>query len=245
MEDGAKFCPSCGTVAGGAASAPRPKAVTVGQVKKCPSCGSPVESFQTRCEICGVELNNTEISSNITDFIEQINKLDEEIVLEKEKINLKKGIKFLFWVILNIFTCCIPLFVRSIKRVVFPPVPHLTPWEQRKKSYIENFVVPTNREDIMEFILFASTKVASMMDHTGRSIKDVGVATMWGKIWSDKCRQVNARAGVALANEQKTLEIINSFDDKSRQLMEKVRRLELVKTAAVAAFLIAPLPSGR
>jgi hypothetical protein len=222
---------------GGAAPAPQPKSVTVGQVKKCPSCGSPVESFQTRCESCGAELKNTEVSETLQKFIDQINKLDEEIALEKE--NQKKKRISVGWVILNVFTYCIPLLVRTIKRVVFPPAPELLPLEQRKKSYIENFAVPNNREDIVEFVLFASAKVNSMMDHTGSSIKDIGAASMWGKIWSDKCSQLSARASVVLANDEKTMKIVRNLGVDPKKLLQKAKKRELLRTGPIFAAAVA------
>jgi hypothetical protein len=224
---------------GGAAPAPQPKSVTVGQVKKCPSCGSPVESFQARCESCGAELKNTEVSETVQKFIDQINKFDEEIALEKGKTNLKKTVVRVAWVILNVFTYGIPLLVRAIKRVVFPSAPKLLPLEERKKDYIENFVVPNNREDIVEFVLFASAKVNSMMDHTGRSVNDIGAAGMWGKIWSDKCSQLSARASVVLANDEKTMEIVRNLGVNPKKLLQRAKKRDLVKIGVIFAALVA------
>ena len=87
----ARFCPSCGTQAGAAAEprvespqpAAQPRTVTVGQVRKCPACGSPVESFQSRCGACGHELNAVEVSGAIKEFTAEINGLDEKIANEK------------------------------------------------------------------------------------------------------------------------------------------------------------------
>ena len=91
----ARFCPSCGTPVGGAAtgpveqaqpaaqSTPQPRTVTVGQVKKCPSCGAPVESFQSRCSSCGHEFGSIQVSEAIKEFSTQINSLDEKIANEK------------------------------------------------------------------------------------------------------------------------------------------------------------------
>jgi RNA polymerase subunit RPABC4/transcription elongation factor Spt4 len=244
MEDGAKFCPSCGTRAAGGGDAGgaapvKPAAEKVGNVRKCPACGAPVESFQTRCESCGTELRNTEVSGVLTNFIGEINRLDEEIVREKEKVNVLKTGKLAGWIILNIFTYCIPLVVRTIKRVVFPSAPKLTPLEQRKKSFIENFAVPNNREDIVEFALFASTNVESLMEHIGKSMNDIQNANLWAKTWSDKCRQLSARAGITLAGDKHTLEVINNLAEKPKQLMRKAKNRELTKTGVIAAAAIA------
>jgi endogenous inhibitor of DNA gyrase (YacG/DUF329 family) len=47
------------------------KSETVGTLRKnCPSCGAPIESFQTRCPSCGHELNQAEVSEHFQRFVE-------------------------------------------------------------------------------------------------------------------------------------------------------------------------------
>lgn len=73
--DGARFCTGCGKAVAGAASPqaePKPRTVTVGQVKKCPSCGSPIESFQGRCSSCGHELQAGEVVNSAKELAERL-----------------------------------------------------------------------------------------------------------------------------------------------------------------------------
>ena len=55
--EGSRFCAKCGTPIAASPPPAVPRTVTVGQVKKCPACGNPLESFQGRCAGCGHELN--------------------------------------------------------------------------------------------------------------------------------------------------------------------------------------------
>jgi tetratricopeptide (TPR) repeat protein len=49
------------------------KSETVGELRKnCPSCGTPIESFQTRCPNCGHELNAAEESSHFKKFVDDL-----------------------------------------------------------------------------------------------------------------------------------------------------------------------------
>jgi hypothetical protein len=125
-----------------------------------------------------------------------------------------------------------------LKNVLFPTIPPLLPSEQKKKSLIENFVVPNNREDIMEFVLFSSSKVESQISNAGRSIGELGIANMWAKVWSDKCKQLSARAGVVLAGDTQTMKTINNLMDKPQQLITQAKKKELIKNFSIAGVII-------
>ena len=59
---------------GGAA----PKSNKYGDVKKCPSCGSMIESFTTRCPDCGYEFRNLQAVSSISALFEKLESLDAQ-----------------------------------------------------------------------------------------------------------------------------------------------------------------------
>jgi predicted RNA-binding Zn-ribbon protein involved in translation (DUF1610 family) len=71
MEDGAKFCPSCGTPAGGTAPVTVARSSKDGEVIKCPSCGAPVGAFDVNCPECGHELRNRQASRSVAEFFER------------------------------------------------------------------------------------------------------------------------------------------------------------------------------
>ena len=232
--DEAKFCNGCGKTVTSAATPPQQKTVTVGQVFKCPSCGSPFESFQSRCSSCGYEKSTKEVSETISTFSTQIIQLDSQIAIEKEKmVAVKKSQAG--WIILNIFTYGIPFVIRTLKRAIAPVLPPLTPTEQKKKSYIENFVIPNNREDILEFVLFAASKVESLLENK----EDIGSVNRWAKIWSDKCKQAQSRAGIALSGDSQTTEQINRLLEKPQIMLAAAKKKEFIKAGVAIALLAA------
>jgi uncharacterized membrane protein YvbJ len=95
LDDNVKFCSSCGNLVGSPAQvnpppqpAPLLRTVTVGQVKKCPSCGSEIESFQTRCSSCGHEISTVKDEELVSNFFI---KLDELAQKEYEANKQREG----------------------------------------------------------------------------------------------------------------------------------------------------------
>lgn len=88
LAEGAQFCANCGTPVNGAVGNDGSKRVQkfVGEIRKCPNCGTVLESFQARCPSCGFELNEdtSSKSKELISFIENYkNAYDVE-----DKINL-------------------------------------------------------------------------------------------------------------------------------------------------------------
>ena len=262
----ARFCPSCGTVAGGTEAAPAPRTVTVGQVKKCPSCGSPIESFQSRCNACGHELGDIKSSFAIKEFTSEINALDERIEREKNppgrpaakgssgrsnsrNRSLATGAAGALigaslaggssrsssssrrsaagsLVGIGIFVGAIALIVKIIKNFRNAIAkPHLTASEKTKKSYVENFVIPNTREDMLEFILLASSKAEAVIDlGQGESMQEVASAHYWIKVWENKCKKVEDRAVIALQGDTETLAHIKRFHDRSKDAYNNITK---------------------
>lgn len=63
----------------------KPKSNKEGDLKKCPSCGAPVQSFNTKCGDCGHEFRNIESSKSIKDFFILLK--DEPLVKHSSIIN--------------------------------------------------------------------------------------------------------------------------------------------------------------
>ena len=295
----AKFCPSCGTQAGAAVqteSAPQsvPRTVTVGQVKKCPSCGSPVESFQSRCGACGHELGAATVSQAIKEFSSQINALDEKIANEKVQPVTSTGSKITApssrtsrrsqgsrgssfaagaagallgssltgssrsssrsssgsgkkvvggLLIIGIFAGAIALIVKIIKNFKNAIArPSLSPSEKTKKSYIENFVVPNNREDMLEFVLLASSKAEGVIDlGHGETMSELSSAHFWAKVWENKCRKVEDRALIALQGDTETMGHIKKFHDRSKDVyltISKAKKKGQIKSVILFILML-------
>jgi hypothetical protein len=232
LGDGVKFCVKCGTSVDGAAPAAKPATEKVGNIRKCPNCGAVLESFQARCPSCGHELNDLQVSRTIKDFSSKLDTIDLSIA-EGGGCLPKFG-----WVILNIYTLCIPLLIRTLRRAFFPVALKLNKEEQEKKNLIENFIIPNSREDIMEFVFFASHKAESAMQHAGTSLSSVATASMWANIWINKCKQACERAGIALSDDNNTTTLINNLVEKSQTIMAKAKRKALVPIVVVPSVLL-------
>ena len=75
IQEGAKFCASCGTPTNNDVhhESTKRKFVYEGEIHKCPNCGEVINSFVSICPACGFELNSKRVSSVLQDFIKEIN----------------------------------------------------------------------------------------------------------------------------------------------------------------------------
>ena len=55
----------------------KPKKEKVGNLNTCPSCGSIVNSFQTKCSDCGHEFRNVQINTSIKDLMIELKKINK------------------------------------------------------------------------------------------------------------------------------------------------------------------------
>ena len=107
-----------------------PKSNKEGDLKKCPSCGAPVSSFNTKCSDCAYEFRNTQAASSIQKLYDELQKMEEsERSRERswaQKIDGDLGIQ------------------KSVAT--------------RQASAISSFPVPNTREDLLEFLSIATSE---------------------------------------------------------------------------------------
>jgi len=75
--DTVRFCTRCGKPTGGGVPAAPVQAASgstgkVGNIRKCPSCGAALESFQARCPSCNHELNTVQVASSMQVFVKKL-----------------------------------------------------------------------------------------------------------------------------------------------------------------------------
>jgi hypothetical protein len=108
-----------------------------GNIKTCPACGEPIESFQIYCASCGHEF--TSIAKNIS-ILELVNKID---TIESEKLKTTGNLK-------------------ATERLT-----RSNDFEMRKIELITNFPIPNTKEDILEFLAYSVSKGTNSMTATG------------------------------------------------------------------------------
>ena len=116
----------------------------VGNIKICPSCGGNVKAMELLCNQCGHEYTNTQANSSILELINKIEKI------ESDKINQTANLN-------------------SAKKILANQN-----FEMRKNEIISNFPIPNNREDILEFLTYSTSKItiAASLDNPWLSKAD-------------------------------------------------------------------------
>jgi DnaJ-domain-containing protein 1 len=170
-----------------------PKSDKFGDVKKCPACGSMVQSFQIKCIDCGHEFSNIESNASINKLFEMLN--DAENERKDEGMSVDKALGKMF----------------SEAFGVGDKV------NSKKKTIISNFPIPTTKNDILEFLslaipnakkagnFFTSGSFNSPANHRNKLHND------FVNVWKTKCEQIIMKARFSMKEDKKTLDEINNY----------------------------------
>ena len=219
-----------------------PKSNKLGDVRKCSACGAIAETFATKCQDCGTEFRNIEASQNIIKFFEKLDELEssrKDSVYGSNNSNNNIGIgtiiKWLFfWYIL------LPLKLFSF----FANKSKSAKWsttDSRKEELILNFPIPASREEILEFLNLASSKINSNT-YFNAFAEETKYKNAWNKIWLKKIEQIHSKASMAMKNDKKSFEDVNKIAESARFAIKnnnkKVLHIALGFIALVAVFII-------
>lgn len=246
---GAKFCFECGAPVDKANETVR-RTVYSGEIHKCPSCGEILQSMTAICPSCGYEINSAKLSSALKEFIEEINECDKIIANTPKKELPKKGWKSwkkstrILWVILNIFTSCVPLVI-YLTLPLFKPLlrsnatPELSSTEQRKVALIENFTFPNDRESVLEALLFTKSKMAFLASEKANEKN-----AFWLRLWNTKATQLHQKATILLSNDTIAETAYNEIVASKNAVDKKIRIRAGIGAAIVLMFLAFVLING-
>lgn len=246
---GAKFCFECGTPVEKNDETVR-RTVYSGEIHKCPSCGEILQSMTAICPSCGYEINSAKLSSALKEFIEEINECDKIIANTPKKELPKKGWKSwkkstrILWVILNIFTSCVPLVIYLTLPLFRPLIrsnatPELSSTEQRKVALIENFTFPNDRESVLEALLFTKSKMAFLASEKANEKN-----AFWLRLWNTKATQLHQKATILLSNDTIAETAYNEIVASKNAVNKKIRIRAGIGAAIVLMFLAFVLING-
>lgn len=228
--DGSKFCPNCGVSQSMTANNTQRKFEWAGTIVKCPSCGEDIPSFTAICPSCGHEFNSAKVSSVLKEFINNINECDRLIATDSSKTGWASWGKFkrFWWVVLNIFTSCLPIIIYLITPLIrYNNTPRLTPEEKKKASLIENFPFPNEREALLEALLFVKSKISYLSAE-----KVDRKNAYWTRLWSAKGEQLYQRSEMLFQGD----EIANNAYKEI--IVQKLRVSKAVKFKATSGIVI-------
>ena len=200
----ANFCSKCGTAAGGGGAAPsKPATEKLGNIRKCPACGAEVPAMTAVCADCGHEFANVQVNTAVKDFFEKLDAINQD-VYEKEASKDAKG----------------PLggamgAMFGLDQMVKQREALTTSaGAKRQIGLIESFPIPNAKEDILEFILLASSrykgikkpnlfaKASGMASHDEYSIDAA---------WKVKCEQAYTKAKISFGSDKNAIEEITQL----------------------------------
>ena len=165
-----------------------PKSDKYGDVKKCPACGAMIESFTARCPECGHEFSNIAANSSIQKLFEMLNQVEAE---SKEDATTIMG---------------------SLGRMMGDSLSMGGNKDTRKrKAIIQNFPIPTTKDDILEFLSMAvplSRKPKMFNNPNYQTEKEMS------SVWHAKCEQIIMKAKFSMREDKKTLEMIKEYADE-------------------------------
>ncbi len=197
-----------------------PKSDKLGDVRKCPACGAIAESFAVKCQDCGTEFRNIEASQNIIKFFEKLDEIEsnrKDSVYGSNKSSEGIGILsllkwFLFWYILLPIKI-VTFFINKSKPAKWSTT------DSRKEELILNFPVPASKEEILEFLTLAYSRINENTFFNLFS-EETKYKNAWNKIWLKKIEQINAKASLAMKNDKKSFEDVQKIANESRNIIK-------------------------
>lgn len=195
LNDGAKFCHVCGVAVYGAQTQQKREQEYAGKLIKCPNCGEVLDSFTARCLACGWEVRGAKATSSVKEFALKLETI--EATREREKVG----------------------FFTKVYRLQ-----GISKTDKQKISLIKNFPVPNTKEDVLEFMILATSNVDMSM-YSCLNTPAAGVKAMT-EAWNAKVKQVYAKAKNTYQSDPDFTKIQELYDsyytDISKQKKKKI-----------------------
>lgn len=182
------------------------KLVYEGKLYKCPNCGEMLKSFAFACPTCGYETRGADAVSSVRELAAKLEFVDaKEMMVSREFDSLE-----------------MPLLGLKLKKAKELEVEELREEferqrEQEKASLITGYVIPNSKEDVMEFILFASSNV------------DPGHADgLIAKAWLSKLDQACRKAELFMGDDPDIARVKAVYERKLEEIAREKRKSLLV-----------------
>lgn len=219
LGDGAKFCSNCGTATGSVSgnSPSQRKEEYVGVVKKCPSCGSPMQSMDAVCTSCGHSFTKENTFDSIKEFSSRLQEISAGTLTEDDKDRGERSGSLILGLWFLIALLVMPtaggyslslLGVPVILAVILLVMPPITTQEQQKIDYITAFPIPNDKESIIEFMMLTKSFIKNVLFISLFFSADSKRTKRMNKVWKKKFQQASAKAKMLLKDDPDSMEKI-------------------------------------
>lgn len=238
-----KFCSRCGTEFGKNEENKREE--FIGKVYKCPNCGTEIPSLTAHCPGCGIELNSSRTAEEAKIFIGKVLACDQRI--DNSTTNPKSGWSSwstwgkIGWVILNLYTICIPLIIYLlVNSPSAKSYDKLTYEEKEKVNLINGYLFPDDRGTILEVLMFIDNQVQNLA-----SQRINGKSLYWMMVWKNKADQL-AQKSKLLSLDEHDVNIVNRIDSNYKSAKKKynLRKCAIIAAVILILIIVMNYPSG-
>lgn len=174
-------------------TAAAPKSDKFGDIKKCPACGSMIQSFQIKCIDCGHEFSNIESSASI-------HRLFQLLINAEDSRKEDRSITGNPLIAIGRFYADAFSGLQGPKKV-----------DRKKMDIISNFPVPNTKEDILEFLCLAIPKAKVVGNFLTKHSDDNKLPNMYAIVWKRKCEQIVMKARFSMKEDKGTLDEVNKY----------------------------------
>ena len=170
LTDGAKFCSNCGNPT--TTQNVQRRTVYEGELHQCPKCGELLDSFITHCPSCDFEIRGSKATSSVRELSLKL----EAIESQRENENVSG------------------IFSRTNQ------IYNISKTDEQKITLIKSFAIPNTKEDILEFMILATSNV-DMSVYSSLDTPSAGAKAVTDA-WHAKIKQTYAKAKNIYKNDK-------------------------------------------
>lgn len=216
LPEGAKFCSNCGAATGEVKSeTAQRKIVYDGEVHKCPNCGEIVDSFVLNCPSCGHEFRSSASTSLVQELASKLEAMEQQQEPRKR---------------------------RTIKDELLR-TNNLSKTDEQKISLIRSFVIPNTKEDILEFIILASSNINVELYGESNLTPENEVLKAVSDAWIAKFEQAYRKAQFSFSETPTFTQIKEVYINKTNEINKQKKKKTLVPLLALGGLLALSLLS--
>lgn len=188
----------------------------VGTIRKCPNCGAIVEAFQTRCSLCGFELNNIKSNNAVEEFFRKLENFDaEQVETDKEGYEQKVSddISVKDMAIDYLKNLGKEMFdfkkMRKASQESANGLYNVSELAKKKAIYIKDFVVPVDKGSLFEFMSIA---ISHYDPNLKKSILNShNDASYLNESWKQKIRETYSKCILAFESNSSEMQKIEKI----------------------------------